>query len=156
MSGGEGVSNPTDIIALQADVDTIVAGIVILLARLTALRAGYLDELGPTNIPADIDTLLARLTALRAGYLDELGPTNLPADIDEIVADTRLIEERQRDMLGIAGLGRANTATLHVSPDGDGSDGLSWRTAYTTPPDAFDACSADANDLTLVLVAPGT
>ena len=64
--------------------------------------------------------------------------------------------ERQEDMLGIAGLGRANTATLHVSPDGDGTDGLSWRTAYQTPPDAFDACSADVNDLTLVLVAPGT
>lgn len=50
---------------LPADVDT-------LLARLTAARAGYLDELAAANIPADIDTLLARLTALRAGYLDEL------------------------------------------------------------------------------------
>lgn len=40
--------------------------------RLTAARAGYLDELAAANIPADIDTLLARLTAIRAGYLDEL------------------------------------------------------------------------------------
>ncbi|KKM04015.1 hypothetical protein LCGC14_1768630 [marine sediment metagenome] len=75
-----------------------------------------------------------------------------------IALEERILKliERQEDMLGIAGLGRANTATLHVSPDGDGSDGLSWRTAYTTPPDAFDACSADANDLTLVLMAPAT
>ncbi len=66
------------------------------------------------------------------------------------------IIERQEDMLGNAGLGRAYTATLHVSPDGTGADGLSWRTAYQTPAAAFDACSADANALTLVLIAPGT
>ncbi len=66
------------------------------------------------------------------------------------------ITERQEDMLGNAGLGRAYTATLRVSPDGTGADGLSWRTAYTTPADAFDACSADTNALTLVLIAPGT
>ncbi len=40
--------------------------------RLTAARAGYLDELAAANIPADIDTLLVRLSAVRAGYLDEL------------------------------------------------------------------------------------
>jgi len=75
------------------------------------------------------------------------------------IADTeRILKliERQENMLGIAGLGRANTATLYVSPDGDGADGLTWRTAYQTPAAAFDACSADVNDLTLVLFAPGT
>lgn len=41
-------------------------------SRLTAARAGYLDELAAANIPADIDTLITRLTALRAGYLDNL------------------------------------------------------------------------------------
>lgn len=71
--------------------------------RLTAARAGYLDELGPTNIPADVDAILTdtgttldgyvddlegRLTATRAGYLDELGPTNIPADVDAVLADT--------------------------------------------------------------------
>lgn len=40
--------------------------------RLTAARAGYLDELAAANIPADVDTILTRLSALRAGYLDEL------------------------------------------------------------------------------------
>ncbi len=67
-----------------------------------------------------------------------------------------LIIEHQEDTLGIAGLGRANTATFYVSPDGTGADGMTWRTAYTNPADAFDACSADANALTLVLVAPAT
>ena len=49
-----------------------------LLDQITALR---LAELDPANIPADIDTLLARLTALRAGYLDNLsaGATSLRA-----------------------------------------------------------------------------
>lgn len=72
--------------------------------RLTALRAGYLDnvnqvgllqltaarallldqitalrmaELDAANLPADTDTLLARLTALRAGYLDNINQAGL-------------------------------------------------------------------------------
>jgi hypothetical protein len=66
---------------------------------------GRLAELDATNLPADIDTLIARLTALRAGYLDnlsggavalasvctdarlsELAAANLPADIDSLLA----------------------------------------------------------------------
>lgn len=38
-----------------------------LLDQITALR---LAELDAANLPADIDTLIARLTAVRAGYLD--------------------------------------------------------------------------------------
>ncbi len=75
-----------------------------------------------------------------------------------IALEERILKiiERQEDMLGNSGLGRAYTATLHVSPDGDGTDGLYWRTAYQTLNVALDACSADANDLTLILLAPGT
>ena len=40
-----------------------------LLDQITALRMGELDA---ANLPADIDTLLTRLSAARAGYLDEL------------------------------------------------------------------------------------
>lgn len=69
----------------------IPADIDSLLTRLSDVRAGYLDELGPTNIPADVDTLLARLTVLRASYLDELAAANIPADIDAILAKTNLI-----------------------------------------------------------------
>jgi len=54
---------------IPADVDT-------LLARLTALRAGYLDNINQAG--------LLQVTATRAGYLDELGPTNIPADVDKI------------------------------------------------------------------------
>ena len=46
------------------------------------------------------------------------------------------------------------TATLYVSPDGDDSDGSTFTKAYTTIQAALDAASTDANDLTLILVAP--
>lgn len=48
----------------------------------TDARAGYLDELGAANIPADIDTLLTRLSAARAGYLDKLNVTGTLAHSD--------------------------------------------------------------------------
>lgn len=38
----------------------------------SSTRATYLDELAAANIPADVDTLLTRITALRAGYIDNL------------------------------------------------------------------------------------
>ncbi len=50
--------------------------------------------------------------------------------------------------------GMALTATLYVSPDGSGSDGKSWTNAYTTIQAALDIASTDANDLTLILIAP--
>lgn len=39
------------------------------------------------DLKTDIDTLLARLTAARAGYLDELDAANLPADVAGVLAD---------------------------------------------------------------------
>ena len=42
---------------------------------------------GPAT-DVDVDVLLARLTALRAGYLDELAAANIPSDVDDILADT--------------------------------------------------------------------
>lgn len=71
--------------------------------------------------------------------------------IGELQRFDKLIE-RQEDMLG--NTDRANTATLRVSPDGSGADGLSWRTAYQTIQDALDAASTDPNDSTLILIAP--
>jgi hypothetical protein len=88
--------------ALNTDLDA-------LLARLTATRAGYLDNLsgGAIALNADMATVLSRLSAARAGYLDnlsggavalasvctdvrlgELGAANLPADVDTLL--TRL------------------------------------------------------------------
>jgi len=94
-----GVENPTNIAALESDVDT-------LLDRLTALRAGYIDQLDfalqeaiaaiPTTAMRGTDnaalasvwtaalaTALEDYTATRAGYLDELAAANMPTDIGE-------------------------------------------------------------------------
>jgi hypothetical protein len=49
------------------------AGVTSLLGRLTATRAGYLDNLSALpSSNADMQTLLGRLTEARAGYLDVL------------------------------------------------------------------------------------
>lgn len=40
-----------------------------LAAKLTLLRAGYLDELGPLNIPADVDTIKAQTNKLAGAAL---------------------------------------------------------------------------------------
>jgi len=82
----------------KADVSTLEG-------RLTAARAGYLDNLnghtaqtgdnyaeltsgtyGLSVIKAYVDELETRLTAARAGYLDELGAANIPADIDTLLS----------------------------------------------------------------------
>lgn len=49
--------------------------------ELTAARAGYLDELGAANVPADIDTLLTRLSAARAGYMDNINNAALQTTV---------------------------------------------------------------------------
>jgi len=48
----------------------------------------------------------------------------------------------------------AHTAILHVSGNGDNSDGETWETAYNDPKTALDAASTDANECTLILIAP--
>jgi len=50
--------------------------------------------------------------------------------------------------------GRPFTETLFVSPDGGATDGRTWAGAYTTIQDALDAASTDANDCTLINIAP--
>ena len=139
---GEGTHNPADLTEVETDLATALFALALIFAEVEGLNG---DAMRGTDLAA----LAVNYTAARAVFLDELAAANIPADVDTII-------ERQVDMLGNAGLGRAYTATLRVSPDGTGADGLSWRTAYTTPADAFDACSADANALTLVLIAPGT
>jgi len=51
---------------------------------------------------------------------------------------------------------RTITGMLRVSPSGDGTDGLTWDTAYQTIPSALDAASTNVNDCTLILVTPSS
>lgn len=109
-----------------------------LLARLTAARAGYLDELAAANIPADVDTLKAaigaiegatalhnKLTVARAGYLDNLIGTvttgtfslvnnTLEQDCLVIAAATQLIDIE----LDMNNLTQTNTVREYVQVDG--------------------------------------
>ena len=74
--------------SLAADIATAQAVLTTLETRLSAIRAGYLDQLdfalqeaiaalqtdldNPDQYKADLTTLETRLSAIRAGYLDEL------------------------------------------------------------------------------------
>ena len=58
--------------------------------------------------------------------------------------------------IGAGIVGRAVTNTLYVSPNGNGVDGLSWITAYTTIQAALDVASTDTDDCTLILISPHT
>jgi len=49
------------------------------------------------------------------------------------------------ELFGMPTIGRAVTATLYVSPNGNGTDGSSWTRAYTTIQAALDAASTDIN-----------
>lgn len=74
--------------SIAADLLTIDNLVDDLESRVTAVRAGYLDELSAANIPSDIDTLLSRITAAVAlasvcteARLSELDAANLPTDV---------------------------------------------------------------------------
>ena len=58
--------------------------------------------------------------------------------------------------IGTSTAGRAVTATLYVSPNGAGSDGKTWATAFTTIQAALDAVSTNAHELTLILIGAST
>jgi hypothetical protein len=96
--------------------------------RLTAARAGYLDELAAANIPADIDNLLARLTALRAGYLDNLsgGAVALEANVQGQVADALAAYDPPTKAEMDAALAALNDLSVGDLLAGDLSDSLSF------------------------------
>lgn len=56
--------------------------------------------------------------------------------------------------IGTSILGRAVTATLYVSPNGSGTNGKTWASAYTTIQAALDAASTDGNACTLIAISP--
>ncbi len=107
------------------------------------LASNYATEVGTDN------------ALLAASYVTERGT-------DDALLAANYIAERGTDGAALASFagnyisGRAVTAVLAVSPDGDGSDGLSWASAYQTVQTALDAASVDTDDLTLILVSPHT
>jgi len=56
--------------------------------------------------------------------------------------------------IGTSILGRPVTQTFYVSPNGSGTDGLTWVTAFKTIQAALDAASTDENDCTLIMISP--
>lgn len=81
-------------------------------SNLSDIRAGYIDELGPANVPADIDILLARLTAARAVYLDQLAAGNIPLDISILLA--RVSVETSGAITHVNGVGEQTY--LNITP----------------------------------------
>lgn len=86
-----GRASSSALTSLQSDVTT-------LLGRLTATRAGYLDNLSGGAAAtaaalaaeaADVATLVARLTATRAAYLDKLAVSGLVASAADVAGVTQ-------------------------------------------------------------------
>ena len=77
-------------LATAASITTLSALVDDLEGRLTAARAGYLDNLsaGAAALQASVDDLEGRLTAARAGYLDNLsgGAVALNSDMATLLA----------------------------------------------------------------------
>ena len=73
--------------------------------------------------------------------------------IDQIGRANKLSGE-VASMVGPSITGRAITAKLYVSPDGNSYDGTTWGKAFQTIQEALAAASTDANDCTLILLAP--
>ena len=108
----------------QAGLLQVTAARAALLDQITALRMAELDA---ANLPADVDTLLARLSAARAGYLDNLlgvvsvagSPFSLVNNILEqdaiiVAAGTQLVDI-EMDMNTLT---QTNTIREYVQVDG--------------------------------------
>ncbi len=119
------------------DVDALAA----LLTRLSALRAGYLDNLsgGAVALNADMSTLLSRLSSARAGYLDNLNAGGVVASQADIVA---LNQSASRRIL-------LTTVQQYERPESSSS-------SYTIEARTFDGDGAATNaDTTPTLTATG-
>lgn len=119
------------------DVDALAA----LLTRLSALRAGYLDNLsgGSVALNSDMSSLLSRLSLTRAGYLDNLNAGGVVASQADIVA---LNQSASRRIL-------LTTVQQYERPESSSS-------SYTIEARTFDGDGAATNaDSTPTLTATG-
>lgn len=114
--------------------------------RLSALRAGYLDNLSAgavaleatlAVIAAYVDELETRLSALRAGYLDELAAANIPADVDTLLSRLSALRAGYLDNLSAGAVALEATLTA--------MKGAGWSTeTLKAIKDAVDAITLTA------------
>jgi len=95
------------LLATEAKQDTIDGLIDTLVARLTAARAGYLDELAAANIPADVDTIKAYLDTEIAAIL---------AAVDTEVAAIKAVTDALPDAGALSDLAAILTDTGTTLP----------------------------------------
>jgi hypothetical protein len=88
-SGTLTASNAPTVTQIRQEMDSNSTQLAALTARITALRAGYLDNLssGVVSQNSDVKDLLGRLTLLRAGYIDNLsaGAVALNTDMQTVL-----------------------------------------------------------------------
>lgn len=117
-------------LALQASVDDLEG-------RLTATRAGYLDNLsgGAAALQASVDDLEGRLTAIRAGYLDNLSAGAVPTAVQNA---TELLDHAlaAHDTAGTVGAKLNDVQTL-------GSGAITFTYTLTSSVDATPIADAD-------------
>jgi hypothetical protein len=99
----------TDAAAVKAVTDNLpdsgaLNDLATLAARLTAARAGYLDELGSANLPADVDTLLTRVTAAVA-------TAAALATVDTEVGQIKAVTDALPDSGALTSLAQASVCT---------------------------------------------
>jgi len=118
----------------QAGLLQVTAARAVLLDQITTLRMAELD---PANIPADVDTLLARLTALRGGYLDNLsaGAAALEATLTAIKGGGWATETLVAIKAAIDVIGGVNTYQEQI-PDTDFNLAAVSLAMATDPPGA--------------------
>lgn len=85
----------------NAGIVTLLTRVTAAVALASVCTEARLAELDPGNIPADIHTLLTRLSALRAGYLDELD-FNLQGALTTIHADLDNPDQYKADVSALA------------------------------------------------------
>lgn len=128
-------------------------------SRLSALRAGYLDNLSAgaaaleatltaikgagwstetlVLITAYVDELETRLSAARAGYLDELAAANIPADVDTLLSRLSALRAGYLDNLSAGAVALEATLTA--------MKGAGWSTeTLKAIKDAVDAITLTA------------
>jgi hypothetical protein len=130
--------------------------------RLTETRAGYLDELGSLNIPADIDTLLTRLSAVRTGYMDKLNITGNVAATGEAASALTSYDPPTKSELDTWGTALANyidteiasilgvTAKLDTALEADGAVYRFTANALEQAPSSSGGDATAANQTTII------